>query len=66
MYVIKLSRTCRKRIIWKKKTKEKKTKEKKQKLDIRKVKRENKINIIIYTGIYLLGNGAKNLTQPKS
>jgi hypothetical protein len=56
---------CRKRIKWKKKTK-KKTKQKKKKLDIRKVKRENKINIIIYTGIYLLGNGAKNLTRPKS
>ena len=32
-----------------KKTKEKETKQKKQKLDTRKVKRENKINIIIYT-----------------
>jgi hypothetical protein len=29
------------------------------------VKRENKINIIIYTGIYLLGNYAKNLTRSK-
>jgi hypothetical protein len=43
----------------------KRKKKTKQKLDTRKVKRENKINIIIYTGIYLLGNGAKNLTQPK-
>ena len=50
----------------KKKTKEKETKEKKQKLDKRKVKRENKINIIIYTRIYLLDNDAKNLTRPKS
>jgi hypothetical protein len=32
-----------------KKTKEKETKEKKQKLHTRKVKRENKINITIYT-----------------
>jgi hypothetical protein len=45
---------------------EKKQKKKKQKLDKRKVKRENKINIIIYTRIYLLGNGAKNLTRLKS
>ena len=50
----------------KKKTKQKETKEKKQKLDTRKVKSENKINIIIYTRIYLPGNGAKNLTQSKS
>jgi hypothetical protein len=66
MYVTKLSCTCRERIKWKKKTKEKETKQKKQKLDTRKVKRENKINIIIYTGIDLPGNGAKNLTRSKS
>ena len=42
-----------------------KQKEKKQKLDTRKVKSENKINIIIYTRIYLPSNGAKNLTRPK-
>ena len=67
---LKLSCTCRKRIKWKKKTKQKETKQKETKqketkLDTRKVKRENKINIIIYTGIYLPGNGAKNLTRPK-
>jgi hypothetical protein len=45
---------------------ENKTKQNKQKLDTRKVKRENKINTIIYTGIYLFGNDAKNLTRPKS
>jgi hypothetical protein len=61
MYMTKLSCTCRKRIKERKK-KEKETKHKKQKLDKRKVKRENKINIIIYTGIYLPGNGAKILT----
>jgi hypothetical protein len=44
----------------------KKTKEKETKLDTRKVKRENKINFIIYTRIYLPDNSAKNLTQPKS
>jgi hypothetical protein len=43
----------------------KKRKEKKQTLDKKKVKRENKINIIIYTRIYVPGNGAKNLTRPK-
>jgi len=53
MYVTKLSCTCRKRIKGRKK--------KKQKLDKRKVKRGNKINIIIYTRIYLPGNDAKNL-----
>ena len=47
----------------KEKEKEKETKHQKQKLDKRKVKRENKINIIIYTGIYLPNNDAKNLTQ---
>jgi hypothetical protein len=62
MYVTKLSCTCRKRINGRK---GKKKKKKKQKLDKRKVKRENKINIIIYTGIYLPGNGAKNLTRSK-
>jgi hypothetical protein len=62
---LKLSCTCRKRIKWKKKTKQKETKQKETKLDTRKVKRENKINIIIYTGIYLPGNGAKNSTRPK-
>jgi len=36
-----------------KKRKKKETKQNKKKLDKRKVKRENKINIIIYTGIYL-------------
>jgi hypothetical protein len=45
--------------------KKKETKQKKQKLDTRKVKRENKINIIIYTRIYLPGKGAKNLTRPR-
>jgi hypothetical protein len=40
----------------------KKAKEKETKLDTRKVKRENKINIIICTRIYLPGNSAKNLT----
>ena len=49
----------------KKKTKENETKQKKQKLDTRKVKSENKINIIIYIGIYLPGNDAKNLTRSK-
>jgi len=44
--------------------KRKKRKENKQKLD-KKVKRENKINTIVYTRIYLPGNGAKNLTRPK-
>jgi hypothetical protein len=63
MYVTKLSCTCRKRI--KGKRKQKKRKRKKTKLDTRKVKSENKINIIIYTRIYLPGNGAKNLTRPK-
>ena len=47
-----------------KKRKRNKTKKKKQKLD--KMKRENKINIIIYTRIYLPGNDTKNLTRPKS
>jgi hypothetical protein len=57
---------CRKRIKGRKGKKEgKKTKKKKQKLDKRKVKSENKINIIIYTGIYLPGNDAKNLTRSK-
>jgi len=55
MYVTKLSCTCRKRI------KGRKEKKKKQKLDTSKVKRENKINIIIYTRIYLPDNGAKNM-----
>jgi len=59
MYVIKLSCTC------KKKTKERETKQKKTKLDTRKEKRENKMNIIICTRIYLPSNGAKNLTRPK-
>jgi hypothetical protein len=54
MKVTKLSCTCRNRIKGRRKQKKKK-----QKLDTRKVKRENKINIIIYTGIYLSGNGAK-------
>jgi hypothetical protein len=58
MYVTKLSCTCRKRIKGRRK-------QKKQKLDKKKVKRENKINIIIYTWIYLPGNGAKNLTLLK-
>jgi len=49
-----------------KKRKKKETKQKKQKLDKRKVKRENKINIIIYTRIYLPDNGAENLTRLKS
>ena len=49
----------------KKKTKEKETKKKETKLVTRKVKRENKINTIICTRIYLPGNGAKNLTRPK-
>ena len=49
-----------------KKRKKKETKQNKKKLDKRKVKRENKINIIIYTGIYLPGNDTKNLTQSKS
>jgi len=44
---------CRKRIKGRKGKKEgKRNKKKKQKLDKRKVKSENKINIIIYTGIY--------------
>jgi hypothetical protein len=60
MYVTKLSCTCRKRIKWRRKQKKKK-----QKLDTRKVKRENKINIIIYIGIYLPDNDAKNLTRSK-
>jgi hypothetical protein len=60
MYVTKLSRTCRKRIKGRRKQKKKK-----QKIDTRKVKRENKINIIIYAGIYLPGNGVKNLTRSK-
>ena len=48
------------------KRKKKQKKEKKEKkLDTRKVKRENKINIIIYTRIYLPDNGAKNLTRSK-
>jgi len=59
--VTKLSCTCRKRIK-ERKEKEKETKQKKQKLDKRKVKSEKKINIIIYTIIYLSDNGAKNLT----
>jgi hypothetical protein len=50
----------------KKKTREKETKQKKQKLDTREVKNKNKINIIIYTRIYLPGNGAKNSTWSKS
>ena len=40
--------------------KKKRNKTKKTKLDTRKVKRENKINTIICTIIYLPGNGAKN------
>jgi len=61
MYMTKLSCTCRKRI----KGRRKQKKKTKTKLDTRKVKRENKINIIIYTRIYLPGNNAKNLTRPK-
>jgi hypothetical protein len=64
MYVTKLSCTCRKRIKGRRKQKKKK-KTKETKLDTRKVKRENKINIIIYIRIYLPGNGTKNLTRPK-
>jgi len=60
IYITKLSCKCRKRIKGRKKRKEKK-----QTLDKKKVKRENKINIIIYTRIYVPGNGAKNLTRPK-
>jgi len=60
IYITKLSCKCRKRIEGRKKRKEKK-----QTLDKKKVKRENKINIIIYTRIYVPGNGAKNLTRPK-
>jgi hypothetical protein len=48
----KLSCTCRKRIKGKRKQKKKKqNKTKETKLDTRKVKRRNKINIIIYTRI---------------
>jgi len=50
MYVTKLSCTCKKRIKGRKKTKRNKTKQKK--LDTREVKKEIKINIIIYTRIY--------------
>jgi hypothetical protein len=64
MYMTKLSCTCRKRIKGRRKQKQR-NKTKETKLDTRKVKRENKINIIIYTRIYLPSNGAKNLTQPK-
>jgi hypothetical protein len=60
MYVTKLACTCKKRIKGRRKQKKKK-----QKLDTRKVKSENKINIINYTRIYLPGNGAKNLTRSK-
>jgi len=44
-----------------------KTKQKKQKLDKKKEKKrkDNKIKYIIYTVIYLPGNGAKNLTRSK-
>jgi hypothetical protein len=52
----------RKRIKGRKEKQKKKTNHKKQKLDKRKVKSENKINIIICTRIYLPNNGAKNLT----
>jgi hypothetical protein len=52
---------CRKRIKGRKKKEKKETK---QKLD--KMKSENKINIIIYTRIYLPDNDAKNLTRSKS
>ena len=43
----------------------KKTKQKKNKVRYKKSKRDNKINTIIYTRIYLPGSGAKNLTRPK-
>jgi hypothetical protein len=56
---------CRKRIKGRKEKKRNKRKQKKQKLDKRKVKSANKINIIIYTRIYLPGNDAKNLTRSK-
>jgi hypothetical protein len=64
--VTKLSCTCKKRIKGRKKQEKNKTKQKKQKLDTREVKNKNKINIIIYTRIYLPGKGAKNLTRSKS
>jgi hypothetical protein len=57
MYMTKLSCTCKKRIKGRRKQEKKK-----QKLDTREVKNKNKINIIIYTRIYLPSNGAKNLT----
>jgi len=58
-YVTKLSCTCRKRIKGRKEKnkKQNKSKQKKQKLD--KMKRENKINIIIYTRIYLPATAPK-------
>jgi len=62
MYVTRLSCTCKKRI---KGRKEKKRKLDKMKSEKRKEKRENKINTIIFTRIYLPGSGAKNLTRPK-
>jgi len=66
MFVTKLSCTCRKRIKGRRKQKKmKQNKRKETKLDTRKVKKENKINIIIYTRIYLPDNSVKNLTRPK-
>jgi hypothetical protein len=59
-----LSCTCRKRIK-EGENKRKGNNTKETKLNTRKVKRENEINTIICTRIYLPGNGAKNLTRPK-
>jgi hypothetical protein len=63
LYMTKLSCTCRKRIKWRKQNK---TKQNKRNKELDKMKSENKISIIIYTRIYLPGNGAKKLTRPKS